>query len=88
MTMIAQKEGPAINPGVALQERNSVQRRPMSGAVVMKGDSLFMIITEAYGTYNEAILKAVLHENPEIRDPDRIFVEQVIWLPRLNNEWP
>jgi len=88
MTMIAQREGPAINPGVALQERNSVQRRPMSGAVVMKGDNLFNIISEAYGTYNAAILKAVLHENPEIRDPDRIFVEQVIWLPRLNNEWP
>lgn len=83
MTMGAQKEGSPIKPGVALQERNSVQRRPMAVAVAMKGDNLFKIINEAYGTYNEAILKAVLHENPEIRDPDRIFVEQVIRLPKI-----
>ena len=81
MTKGAQKEEPAINPRVALQERNSVQRRPM--AVAMKGDNLSKIINEVYGKYNEAILKAVLHENPEIRDPDRIFVEQIIWLPEI-----
>jgi len=51
--------------------------------ITMKGDSLFRIINEAYGTYNAALLTAVLHENPEIRDPDRIFVEQVIWLPKI-----
>jgi len=83
MTMEAQKEGPAINPGGALQERNRSKREQMSGAVVMKGDNLFKIINEAYGTYNETLLRAVLHENPEIRDPDRIFVEQVIWLPKI-----
>jgi len=83
MTMGAQKEGPAINPRGALKERNRGKSRQMAGAVVMKGDNLFSIITEAYGTYNAAILKAVLHENPEIQNPDRIFVEQVIWLPKI-----
>jgi len=83
ITKGAQKEGPAINPGVALQERNRGKSGQMSGAVVMKGDNLFTIINEAYGTYNEALLTAVLHENPEIRDPDRIFVEQVIRLPKM-----
>jgi len=79
----AQKEGAQINPGVALKERNRGKRRQMSGVITMKGDSLFRIINEAYGTYNAALLTAVLHENPEIRDPDRIFVEQVIWLPKI-----
>ena len=83
MPMEAQKEGPAMNSGVALQGSNRVQESPMEVAVAMKGDNLFKIINEAYGTYNEAILKAVLHENPEIRDPDRIFVEQVIRLPKI-----
>jgi len=83
MKVEAHKEGPQINPGGALEERNRDKSRQMSGAVVMKGDNLFKIITEAYGTYNEALLTAVLRENPEIRDPDRIFVKQVIWLPEI-----
>jgi general secretion pathway protein A len=83
MTMGAQKEGAPINPGVALQEEHRGKQGQMAGAVVMKGDNLFTIINEAYGTYNEALLTAVLHENPEILDPNRIFVGQVIRLPKI-----
>ena len=83
MKVETQKEVPAINPGEARQEKNRGKRGQMTVAVVMKGDNLFRIINEAYGTYNEALLKAVLHENPEVQNPDRIFVEQVIWLPKI-----
>ena len=83
MKVAAQKAGPAINPSVALKERNKGKSERMSGAVVMKGDNLFSIINETYGTYNEALLTAVLHENPEIQNPDRIFAKQVIWLPEI-----
>ena len=83
MKVAAQKQGPAINQEGALQERNRDKTRRMSGAVVMKGDNLFRIINEAYGTYNKALLTAVLRENPEIQNPNRIFVKQVIWLPAI-----
>jgi general secretion pathway protein A len=50
--------------------------------VAKRGDNLFWIIVGAYGKYDGQVLKAVLQENPEIRDPDVIVTGQVIKLPQ------
>jgi general secretion pathway protein A len=83
VTIETPKKGPALNSQNPNQEKNRGTSGQRAVAVVMKGDNLFKIISEAYGTYNEAILTAVLHENPEVRNPDKIFVDQVIRLPNI-----
>ena len=49
--------------------------------VVQKGNSLSMILAQAYGQFDEIHLRAVLNANPQIRDPDLILVGQEIKLP-------
>jgi general secretion pathway protein A len=50
---------------------------------VKTGNTLTSIIRQVYGRYDEAILEAILRDNPEIQNPDLIKVGQVIRLPRL-----
>jgi general secretion pathway protein A len=50
-------------------------------AIVRKGDSLSRIIIRTYGTYNRAVLDAVLEANPGIENPNQIEVGQAIKLP-------
>jgi hypothetical protein len=49
---------------------------------VQATDMLYKILLRAYRRYDSALLRAVLQENPEIRDPDRIKVGQIIRLPK------
>jgi nucleoid-associated protein YgaU len=49
---------------------------------VKAGNTLTSIIRQVYGRYDEAILGALLRDNPEIQNPDFIKVGQVIRLPR------
>lgn len=53
-------------------------------AVVQGGDTLYRIILQNYGDYTGQLLVRVLKQNPEIGDPDRIFVGQEIELPGEN----
>jgi general secretion pathway protein A len=55
--------------------------RPSRVALVRRGDTLYRIILRAYGDYTRQILGRVLKHNPEIGDPDKIFVGQKIELP-------
>lgn len=55
--------------------------RPKRAAVVKVGDTLSSIILRTYGEYSKALLKNVLTQNPDISEPDQIFVGQVIKLP-------
>ena len=50
--------------------------------LVKRGESLIDIIIKTYGKYTDQILSAVLSQNPEIKDPNIIFENQVIRLPR------
>ncbi len=49
--------------------------------VVKEGDNLTRIISQTYGRYDSDLLSAVLEQNPEIENPDRLMVGQVIKLP-------
>jgi hypothetical protein len=54
--------------------------------VVEKTDNLEKIIQRQYGTVNLKLLTTVLQANPEIQNPDRIWVGQAIKLPlNINN---
>ncbi|MFB3062176.1 MAG: hypothetical protein ACE10C_12490 [Candidatus Binatia bacterium] len=50
--------------------------------VVEEGDNLTRIISRTYGRYDTALLSAVLQQNPEVQNPDRLVVGQVIKLPK------
>ena len=58
------------------------QVRPERVALVKRGDTLYSIILRTYGDYSSQILGIVLEQNPEIRNPDKIFAGQKIELPR------
>jgi len=82
--MVAQEKGPGGNPDLDRAEQSEAPIKPLQVLVAKRGDNLFRIITGTYGKYDTGILNAVLRENPEIHNPDRIFVGQVITLPQLN----
>jgi nucleoid-associated protein YgaU len=68
------KSSPVSGPYVEdNREKNTV--------IVNKGDSLYSIILKAYGKVDSAILVAILKINPEIRNPNLIYENQVIKLP-------
>lgn len=50
--------------------------------VVKKGDTLDQIIISVYGKSDPIILDAILKINPEIKNPDLIFENQIIKLPQ------
>ena len=54
-------------------EKNSI--------VVKRGETLAEIIIRFYGKEDPKILDAVLKKNPEIKNPDLIFENQIIKLP-------
>ena len=54
---------------------------------IRPGDTLTAIIIQHYGAYNKETLRAVLHENPEIQDPDLIIAGETLRLP-LPSEKP
>jgi hypothetical protein len=62
------------------------QRLPLN-LFIRPGDTLGKIIEQHYGSYNKEILSAVLHENPEILNPDRIVAGEILKLP-LPSEKP
>ena len=61
----------------------SVKRvdRPNRVAFVKPGDTLSRIILRVYGVYSKERLKLLLAQNPDIIEPDQIFVGQAIQLP-------
>jgi Mrp family chromosome partitioning ATPase len=61
--------------------RNEAALKQTRVVIVKKGDTLVGIISRTYGKYNADILNTVLHENPEIQDPDQIFEGLVLKLP-------
>jgi len=52
---------------------------------VQKGETLYGIITHAFGTYDGKLLNTVLQKNPEVIDPNKIFAGQVIKVPAAND---
>jgi general secretion pathway protein A len=52
-----------------------------NSVAVRKGDTLNKIIIRIYGEKNPKILDAILKINPEIKNPDLIFINQIIKLP-------
>ena len=53
---------------------------------IRPGDTLAVIIRQLYGSYNKETLRAVLHENPEIQNPDRISAGEILKLPQLSEK--
>jgi type II secretory pathway predicted ATPase ExeA len=56
-----------------------------NSVAVRKGDTLNEIIIRIYGERNPKILDAILKINPEIKNPDLIFENQIIKLPEKIN---
>jgi nucleoid-associated protein YgaU len=52
-----------------------------NSVAVRKGDTLYKIVIRIYGEKNPEIIDAILKINPEIKNPDLIFENQIIKLP-------
>jgi general secretion pathway protein A len=52
--------------------------------VIQQNDLLSEIIRQEYGTFNEELLQIIMENNPEISNPNQIYVGQVIVLPSLD----
>ena len=55
--------------------------REKNTVVVKKGETLYSIILKVYGENDPKILDAILKINPEIKNLNLIFENQVIKLP-------
>ncbi len=64
------------NPSIPVKEEEIIRH-----IVVKKGDTLYRIIVQTYGAYDDVILNKVQRQNPKIIDPDIILAGQVIKLP-------
>jgi general secretion pathway protein A len=87
------KEAPASaneeekkEPDTSQALKMSQQRQPLE-RFIRPGDTLTSIIKEHYGSFDKETLRAVLHENPGIQDPDRILAGEILRLP-LPSEKP
>jgi len=75
---------PLANPEVSPRETGEPGTGETAVVVVKEGDSLTRIIGQTYGRIDPALLSAVLEQNPEIQNPDRLVVGQVIKMPAKN----
>ena len=75
------KENSVVNPGTVVGEGADVLTGQRKFVVVKRNDFLLKIIRENYGYFREHLLIALLHENPDIKDPDYIVPGQIIKLP-------
>jgi hypothetical protein len=82
---IAQEETTEESGGSPLLE--SPREELQLALSIRPGDTLTAIIIQHYGAYNKETLRAVLHENPEIQDPDLIIAGEILRLP-LPSEKP
>ena len=73
---------PLENPEPSLNEIGESPGTENQVVVVKRGDNLIRIIFHAYGKYDGAMLRAVLRENPEIQNANRLMPGQVIKLPK------
>jgi hypothetical protein len=79
-TTATENQEPAVIPEGAQTKTEEWQIIKEQMVVVKTGDSLYRIITSAYGEYDRAKLDILLQQNPEIENPDLIMVGQVIKL--------
>jgi hypothetical protein len=77
------RDSPARQPRTGSSSNRVAKSRPdqLRVVIVRPGDNLSNIIMDAYGMYDENILKSVLRKNPHIRRPDQIAVGDVVTLP-------
>ena len=91
-TKETKKQAPQPAPQEATKESDTSQafelprqRLPLELSI-RPGDTLGSIIKQHYGSYNMETLRAVLHENPEIQNPNRILVGASLKLPLLSEK--
>jgi len=73
---------PLANPEASPRETGEAGTGETQVVVVNEGDNLTRIISRTYGRFDTALLSAVLQQNPEVQNPDRLVVGQVIKLPK------
>ena len=72
---------PTIDKSLPVSSPDVEDDREKNTVVVNKGETLYSIILRVYGKADPKILDAILKINPEIKNPNFIFENQVIKLP-------
>jgi type II secretory pathway predicted ATPase ExeA len=77
------RDNPARRTDAGSSSDRTAKRQPDKPRVIVvrPGDNLSDIIMDAYGMYDENILKSVLRKNPHIRRPNQITAGEVVTLP-------
>jgi len=83
---VTEKEGDFSVPQEPAEQEEAPKqgKRILRIIVVVRNDSLWKISMNNYGTYSDNILAAIQDTNPDIKNPDRIYLGQKIKLPVLN----
>ena len=72
-----------------VEEGNEVVEEPSNGEITVSlGDSLYSIVSERYGRYDQEVMSHVLRANPDLDDPNRLSIGTVIQLPPLTRADP
>lgn len=66
-----------------LTEATSVGAVQQATRIVQSGDSLWDMAAEVYGRVDETIVSRIIETNPELADPDSIYIGQRIVFPEL-----
>jgi nucleoid-associated protein YgaU len=74
-------DNPSIDNSLAVSGLDVESVIGNDSVAVRKGDTLNKIIIRIYGENNPKIIDAILKINPEIKNPDLIFENQIIKLP-------
>lgn len=78
------EETPAKKALVAKATQSRTEAGQVRTVVVAEGDNLYRIIIDAYGAYDEELLRQVLKENPEIPSSKKIIVGRTLRLPQID----
>lgn len=84
-TVIKKESNSTVPQGPVQQNEASKHgKRILRIVIVVQNDSLWKIAMKNYGAYSDDILAAIQETNPDIKNPDRIYLGQKIKLPTLN----
>jgi len=82
-------EAPApAQPPVATRPGRPSPAAPVDqhSVVVQKGDTLSKVSMQLFGTVSSATLDALRRHNPSITDPNKVFIGQVIAVPKADGQ--
>ena len=84
MKVPEQEETPKQKEASRQEKIVKQKKQPLKIIIVVKRNTLWKLALDNYGKVDSDVIAAIQDANPEIKDPDKIYVGQQIQLPALN----